>query len=149
MLVHNNNSKLLDGCSVSANSSSTKTDSQDDVVWNNGWRTKDGKFASPRGAGRAGEQAEQEVWKAVKNKPKWDIIEGRVYSKNSSGQIRVYDGVAKSPRGYYIGLEVKSGSARRTAAQTKFDLSVGNNNPAIGIGMNAGIEIRAVCLIRK
>ena len=84
------------------------------VKWNNGWRTADGKFASPNGTGRGGAAAEQSVWDAVKQKPGWNVIEGQVGVRNASGQLRYYDGAAVSPRGRVIGLEVKSGSATKT-----------------------------------
>ncbi|WKT59635.1 RHS repeat-associated core domain-containing protein [Microbulbifer thermotolerans] len=109
--------------------------------WNNGWRTDDGKFASPNGLERAGAAAEQKVWDAVKKKPGWSIIEGRVSVRNADGQLRVYDGAAVSPRGRIIGLEVKSGSARKTAAQRNFDSGVNTNNPAVGVGKSRGINV--------
>ncbi len=111
------------------------------VEWNNGWRTPDGKFASPNGAGRGGAAAEQSVWDAVRQKPGWDVIEGQVGVRNASGQLRYYDGAAVSPRGRVIGLEVKSGSAVKTGAQRTFDAGVNTFNPASGVGQNAGLEV--------
>jgi hypothetical protein len=43
---------------------------------------------------------------------------------------RRYDAIAKHPNGEYTGVEVKSGSASRTANQRVFDQAVGPNNPA-------------------
>ncbi|MDE7207716.1 MAG: hypothetical protein K2N90_11275 [Lachnospiraceae bacterium] len=84
-----------------------------DVAWNNGWRTKDGKFVSPRGSQRAGELAEKEVWDAIAQKEGWSVRTGRIYTKDSTGQVGVYDGMAIDPKGRQIRLEVKSGSARK------------------------------------
>ncbi|WP_339754938.1 hypothetical protein [uncultured Marinobacter sp.] len=109
--------------------------------WNNGWRTADGKFASPNGPGTAGAAAEQKVWDAVKQKPGWSVIEGRVSVRNSDGQLRVYDGAAVSPRGRTIGLEVKSGSATKTAPQRNFDSGVNTYNPAVGVGNSSGVSV--------
>jgi hypothetical protein len=55
----------------------------------------------------------------------------------------VYDGYATSPSGRNIGLEVKSGTGRKTAAQRAFDerLNSSPNNKAIGIGEHEGIVI--------
>gem|GEM_PF-1935266 len=109
--------------------------------WNNGWRTADGKFASPNGPGTAGAAAEQKVWDAVKQKPGWSVIEGRVSVRNADGQLRVYDGAAVSPRGRTIGLEVKSGAATKTAAQRDFDSGVNTYNPAVGVGNSNGVNV--------
>jgi RHS repeat-associated protein len=107
------------------------------VSWRNGWRTPDGKFASPRDGGRGGASAEQAVWDAVRQKPGWNLVEGRVSVRNESGQLRVYDGVAISPRGRVIGLEVKSGSATRTQAQSIFDRGVTSFTPVMGVGRSS------------
>ena len=117
--------------------------------WNNGWRTADGKFASPNGAGRSGAAAEQSVWDAVAQKPGWSVIEGQVGVRNASGQLRYYDGAAVSPRGRVIGLEVKSGSATKTPAHRAFDSGVNTQNPAIGVGQNQGLEIGRSLEIRR
>jgi hypothetical protein len=118
-----------------------------EVVWNNGWRTLDGKFASPLGAGRSGAAAEQAVWDAISQKPGWSVIEGRVSVRNAAGDLRVYDGAAVSPRGRVIGLEVKSGSATRTGAQSAFDAGVNTFNPAVGVGQNSGLQVGRSILI--
>ena len=52
-----------------------------EVKWNNGWRTPDGKFASPKGSERAGGQAEEKVWDAISKKDGWGVREGRIYTK--------------------------------------------------------------------
>lgn len=119
------------------------------VGWKNGWRTADGKFASPNGAGRSGAAAEQSVWDAVSQKPGWNVIEGNVGVRNASGQLRYYDGAAVSPRGRVIGLEVKSGSAVKTPAQRIFDSGVNTSNPAVGVGQNRGLEVGRSLQIRR
>lgn len=47
--------------------------------------------------------------------------EGRIYTKDNTGQVRVYDGAAITPDEKYIGLEVKSGKAQKTKAQREFE----------------------------
>ena len=110
------------------------TDSAKNVVDKNGYRTPDGKFASPTGdAPRSGAEAEQQVWDAIKEKKGkdgWTVIEGQVSVRNKDGQLRKYDGAAVSPRGRVIGLEVKSGSARKTADQRNFESSLSRSNVA-------------------
>jgi len=45
---------------------------------------------------------------------------------------------------------MKSGSARKTAAQRSFDSGVSKNNPARGLGEHSGkIEIRRTLEIRR
>ena len=39
--------------------------------------------------------------------------EGRIYTKDNTGQVRVYDGAAITPDEKYIGLEVKSGKVQK------------------------------------
>jgi hypothetical protein len=119
------------------------------ATWNNGWRTANGKFASPNGAGRGGAAAEQSVWDAVNHKPGWSVIEGQVGVRNASGQLRYYDGAAVSPRGRVIGLETKSGTATKTPAQHVFDSGVNTQNPAIGVGQNQGLEVGRALEIRR
>lgn len=121
------------------------------VRWNNGWRTADGKFASPRGAGRAGASAESAVWDAVEAKPGWEVVRGRVSVRDASGQLRVYDGAAISPRGRVIGLEVKSGSGRLTPAQRAFDtgLNSSGTNTLQGVGRSSNLEIRRALEVRR
>ena len=121
------------------------------VRWNNGWRTADGKFASPQGLGRSGAAAESAVWDAVEAKPGWQVIRGRVSVRDASGQLRVYDGAAVSPKGRVIGLEVKSGSARLTPAQRSFDstLNASGTNTVQGVGQSRGISVRRAAEIRQ
>jgi RHS repeat-associated protein len=88
-----------------------------------------------------GSAAEQAVWDAVKQKPGWSVIEGRVSVRNADGQLRIYDGAAVSPRGRIIGLEVKSGSATKTASQRNFDSGVSTYNPAVGVGNSSGVSV--------
>ena len=120
------------------------------VAWNNGWRTPDGKFASPNGKGLPGASAEKATWEAIKSKPGWRVIEGRVSVRDASGQLRVYDGAAVSPRGRVIGLETKSGSATRNAKQRTFDSGVNTQNPAVGVGKYDGVlEVGRAIEIRR
>jgi len=113
------------------------------AVWNNGWRSADGKFSSPEGSGLPGAVAEGQVWDAVSQKPGWQVTRGRIYVTDSTGQIRVYDGMATSPNGRNVGLEIKSGDARKTAPQREFDNRLNSNrdNKAVGTGEHEGIVI--------
>lgn len=120
-----------------------------EVVWNNGWGTKDGRFASPQGNQRAGGWAEEAVWNAIAQKDGWEVRTGRVYAVNGLGEVRVYDGAAISPSGHVIGLEVKSGGARYGGSQKSFDSRVSISNPAKGTGQNKGLIITHVLVIRR
>ena len=95
-----------------------------------------------------GSIAEQAVWDAVRQKPGWNVIEGRVSVRNAAGDLRVYDGAAISPRGRVIGLEVKSGGATRTGAQSAFDSGINTFNPAVGVGQNLDLIVGRALQIR-
>ena len=121
------------------------------VAWKNGWRTADGKFASPQGTVRSGASAESAVWDAVEAKPGWQVIRGEVSVRDAAGQLRKYDGAAISPGGRTIGLEVKSGTATRTPAQRSFDqaLNASGVNTLPTVGQNAGQQVRRTIVIRR
>ena len=126
------------------------TDSPKNTEYNNGYRTPDGKFASPTGDGaRAGADAEKGVMDAIRDKLGWNVKEGPVGVRNGDGQLRNYDCVAVSPRGREIGIEVKSGSATKTAAQRNFDSGVSRSNPAHRVGQNKGLTIKKTKTIRR
>ena len=119
------------------------------VIWNNGWRTSDGKFASPMGEGTPGGWAEEAVWDSIDAKEGWTVKRGRIYTQNDKGDVRVYDGVAISPKGNAIGIEVKSGSASYGGRQKQYDSSVSANNPVFGIGKSKGLIIKKTIVIRR
>lgn len=70
-------------------------------------------------------------------------------TKDNTGQVRVYDGVARGPQKRWIGLEVKSGTAQKKRAQREFDNRIGKNNPARGFGRSKNIEIHHIITIRR
>jgi hypothetical protein len=110
-----------------------------------------GKFASPNGnASAPGVDAEKAVWEAVDQKSGWSTTKGRVYVKDADGNVRVYDGVATSPSGNNIGLEVKSGKAKKTSSQKEFDSNLNSSpaNKATGAGKNKGLVVERALEIR-
>jgi len=135
---------------AAAKGGAAAAESAEAAAWNNGWRTADGKFASPAGAGRAGGSAEAAVWDSVEAKPGWSVRTGNVAVRDASGQLRYYDGIAISPRDRIIGLEVKSGDASRTGAQRLFDTTLNSSpsNVATGVGQSAGTTVQRSILIR-
>lgn len=120
------------------------------VVLNNGWRTLDGRFASPLSSVRPGGSAEVGVWDAIAVKPGWSVRTGNVAVRDASGQLRYYDGIAISPRGRVIGLEVKSGSATLTPEQRLFDSTLNSSpsNVATGVGQSTGTTVQRSILLR-
>jgi hypothetical protein len=86
---------------------------------------------------------------AIRAKKGWSVIDGPVGVRNKDGQLRNYDGLAVSPRQRQIGIEVKSGSARKTAPQRNFDSGVSRSNPAYGVGKNKGVTIKKTKTIRR
>ena len=109
-------------------------------IWNNGWRTSDGKFATPNSTERAGEQAVIAVKEKLSNDG-WTFIGEELTVVNDSGQRRRYDLVFKDSEGVLVGVEVKSNSAIKTKSQRLFDAGVTPDTPAIGVGKFRGNEI--------
>jgi len=84
-----------------------------------------GRFL-PKSGGEAipGSAGVEQVRKAIEQKKGWKVIGEEISFRDSKGQLRRYDLVAESPSGRQIGIEVKSGSATKTAAQRRFDTGV-------------------------
>jgi hypothetical protein len=77
-----------------------------------------------------------------------DAIPDQVQAKlPDSPQGRFYDGLALKPDGTYEGIEVKSGTAARNAAQRGFDGKVSASNPATATLGGAEIKITSVRVI--
>jgi RHS repeat-associated protein len=115
-------------------------------------RNAKGQFVA-RNAGEVqpGSLAERVIWDAIAaNKPGWQLTRGRVYTTNPSRQVRVYDGFVTSPSGHNIGLEVKSGTGHRRAAQRMFDAWLNSDrlNRAVGTGRYQNLEIRRAVELR-
>lgn len=122
----------------------------EEVSYNNGWRTSDGKFASPRGqAPLPGSVAEKSVWDAIAQKPGWTVQRGHVAVRNAAGNLRYYDGVAFGPSNIGIGLEIKSRTATRSKLQRAFDSNLNSSrfNTATGVGQSSGVTVNRALLI--
>lgn len=77
-----------------------------------------------------------------------DAIPDQVRAKLPGGsQGRYYDGLALKPDGTYEGIEVKSGTASRDAAQRTFDGKVSSSNPATARLGGTDIKITSVRVI--
>jgi hypothetical protein len=77
-----------------------------------------------------------------------DAIPDQVQAKlPDSSQGRFYDGLALKPDGTYEGIEVKSGTASRDAAQRTFDGKVSPSNPATARLGGTEIKITSVRVI--
>jgi hypothetical protein len=120
------------------------------VGWRNGWRTPDGKFASPQGSQRSGEVAEDLVALHINNKPGWQVEGRQVTVRSATGIVRRYDIVARSPSGRFVGVEVKSGYGRMTPYQRNFDrtLNASRTNTATGVGAYAHLTVQRAMQIR-
>jgi hypothetical protein len=108
-------------------------------------RTADGKWAGTLGA-NVGADAEKAVWDDLSARG-LKIVRGRIYCVGNSEQVRVYDGVIDLGNGDYVGIEVKSGTAKRDAAQEAFGKWVGSGNIAKGTGQAQGFRIVGVRLV--
>lgn len=106
-------------------------------------RGSDGKWTTGDGD-RPGHSAEKDVWSRIAKKPGWEVRRGGIRVVDAEGKIRVYDGAARMKgKGAWIGLEIKSGSARKTASQRGFDSRLGSSSsPLRATGANKDIEIR-------
>ncbi|MFT3798347.1 hypothetical protein [Microbacterium sp.] len=74
------------------------------------------------------------------------VIEGRRLDGASADQGRYYDGLIRNADGTYTGIEVKSGTATRNAAQRGFDDAVSVETPAIAMLDEKPIRIVRVIL---
>ncbi len=103
------------------------------------------------GEARPGSQAEELTWDAIKQKPGWQVTERPVTVRDATGQLRVYDGAAISPKGRGIGLETKSGTGRLTPQQRAFDsrLNSSPTNKAIGVGKSREFTISRAIEVRQ
>ncbi len=64
----------------------------------------------------------------------------------SADQGRLYDGLMRNPDGTDTGIEVKSGSASRNAAQRGFDDVVSHDRPAVATLNGETIRIVEIVL---
>ena len=69
------------------------------IEWNNGWRTSNGKFASPQGGGISGQGAVDAVRTDLSSNNGWTYLGDELSVRNSSGQLRRYDLVFRKPDG--------------------------------------------------
>ena len=113
-----------------------------EIGWNNGWRTPDGKFASPQG-GISGQGAVDQVRTQLSDKG-WTHLGDELSVRNSNGQLRRYDLVFKKPDGTIVGVEVKSNTATKTKAQRLFDEGVSKATPTKGVGKFKGQEVLTI-----
>ena len=104
-----------------------------DTCYNNGYRTPDGKFASPTGdLPRAGKEAVAQATRELEAMG-FKIRESEVQA-SVAGRSRVYDLVVEKD-GLFYGVEIKSGGAMPTAEQRAFDSYVrAYNGEGVRIG---------------
>jgi hypothetical protein len=92
---------------------------------------------------RVGASAEVNVWDHLETEGH-TVVRGAVAVRGNGGQLRYYDGAIDLGGGNYLGIEVKSGGASRTAEQSSFDNWVGRGNVASGVGQSHGFNIVGV-----
>jgi RHS repeat-associated protein len=97
-----------------------------------------GKFAGSTGA-RVGASAEKAVWDRLESQG-MKVIRTPVAVRGNGGQLRIYDGAIDLGGGKIIGIEVKSGGARASAAQRRFDawLTTNKQTAPTTVGRYAG-----------
>lgn len=96
-------------------------------------RNKGGEYAKDgNGEARADSKAkEAEGLSRYEKRAGLKVDPDQVVAKQDSSNVgRKYDGLAAKPDGTYEGIEVKSGTATRTAQQKEFDSKVSYENPA-------------------
>jgi len=116
------------------------------VSYNNGYRTPNGKFASPTGAlpasgatavAAARADLESKGWTHIADEQSFKQPKGR----KCAGQTRRYDMVMKDPHGNVVGVEIKSGSASPTPEQRRFDACVNAGTQTVGVGQAKGMTV--------
>jgi hypothetical protein len=79
----------------------------------------------------------------VDARPGWKTAGKEISVRDSNGTLRRYDLVAKNPKGKFVGIEVKSGTATRTAQQRLVDANLnaaGGLNTVGARAAKAGIK---------
>ncbi len=119
-------------------------------------RNAKGQFMSPSNGPHAppGAETERQVWdelqQTIKGQEGFKLVKGRVYAKDTAGNVRVYDGALVDPNLGTIGLEIKSGTGRLTGEQRTFDANVTPSTPATAYGQSKGLPpITRTCTIRR
>jgi hypothetical protein len=108
-------------------------------------RDSKGRFAGKTGT-VPGTPGVNKAMETIKTDPKYkgyEILDTEISVKSRDGTLRRYDIVCKKPDGKIVGVEVKSGSATRTAQQRAIDNELLNNGGLSTTGAkarNAGIE---------
>jgi hypothetical protein len=77
-------------------------------------RTPDGKFAGKTDV-VPGTPGVVQAEAAINARPGWRVVGKEISVRDANGTLRRYDIVAQNPKGEYVGIEVKSGTATRTA----------------------------------
>jgi hypothetical protein len=99
-------------------------------------RTPDGKFAGTTGK-PPGTPAVDKAAAEINAKPGWSVQGKEISVRDSEGTLRRYDLVAKNPEGKFVGIEVKGGSAVRTAQQKAIDTALNNAGGFETVGKRA------------
>jgi len=86
-------------------------------------RTKDGKFAGASGT-TPGTPGVRKAEKNIDGRPGWTRAGKEISVRDGDGTLRRYDLVARNPKGKFVGIEVKSGTAVRTAQQRVVDANL-------------------------
>jgi hypothetical protein len=106
-----------------------------------------GKFVSSSGTARVGAAAEKAVMDDLANQG-YKVIRSQVAVRGNGDQLRYYDCAIDLGGGNIIGVEVKSGSATRTAAQRDFDnwILAGNHPDTVGryAGQYKVVDVREI-----
>ncbi|WP_433374649.1 ricin-type beta-trefoil lectin domain protein [Actinoplanes sp. CA-142083] len=106
-----------------------------------------GKFVSSSGTARVGAAAEKAVMDDLAAQG-YNVIRTQVAVRGNGDQLRYYDCAIDLGGGNIIGVEVKSGSATRTAAQRDFDnwILAGNHPDTVGryAGQYKVVDVREI-----
>jgi hypothetical protein len=139
----------IEGTGEAVDAATAGADATDSAI--TGLDRGDGRDALGRFTGSGGYGADQEAQglQDYADLTGRDPIPDRVQAKlPDSPQGRYYDGLARKPDGTYEGVEVKSGSASRNAAQRTFDGKVSPSNPATATLRGQVIKITSVRVIK-
>jgi hypothetical protein len=115
------------------------------------FRTPDGKFAARTGV-VPGSPAVDRAEAIINSREGYRVVGREISVRDADGTLRRYDLVATNPKGEYVGVEVKGGTASRTAQQRRVDESLASAGGLDTVGsraMDAGIDrIVSVELLR-
>jgi RHS repeat-associated protein len=119
------------------------------VIYKNGYRTPNGKWAKATGPGKSGEYYVDEVAKRINAKEGWSVVAREITFRAANGETRRYDLIVRDPKGRLLGIECKSGSAPYKNPQKAFDQAINSSKGSYAEGAGLKAKIFGIRRLRR